>query len=90
MAQTTLTLTKKEGGKTLRSETTVDLSQPELNELLDDLKAHGSPNFGEFATIYVAPESYSLHVKDEDIAFKPQFFPAKYAPIINELMSKLS
>lgn len=90
MAQTTLNLTKKEGGQTLRSETTVDLSQAELDELLDELKAHGSPDFGEFATIYVAPETYTLHVRDEAIDFKPQFFPVRYSPIISDLMSRLA
>ncbi|RIV23336.1 hypothetical protein DYU11_10035 [Fibrisoma montanum] len=90
MAQTTLTLTKKEGGQTLRSETTVDLSQAERDELLDELKAHGSPSFGEFATIYVAPETYTLHVGEEAIDFKPQFFPVRYASILDDLMGRLA
>ncbi|WP_018621124.1 hypothetical protein [Spirosoma luteum] len=90
MPQTTFTLTKREGDRTLRAETEADLSKDDLAALLDELKAHGSPEFGEFATIYVAPDEYTLHVKDQSIPLKPQFFPTRYSHIINELTSKLA
>lgn len=89
MAQTTFLLTKREGDRTLRAEATADLTEADLTSLIDELKAHGSPDFGEFATIYVAPEHYTLHVKGEAISLKPQFFPPKFGYIINELTRKL-
>lgn len=90
MPKTTFSLTKRDGDRTLRAETSADLSKDDLAALLDELNAHGSPEFGDFATIYVAPEEYTLHVNDQSIPLKPQFFPARYSHIINELTRKLS
>ncbi|QJD77670.1 hypothetical protein [Spirosoma rhododendri] len=89
MAQTTFTLTKKDGSQTSHAETTVDIGPDELKKLTTDLKASQPQQFGELATIYVAPESYALHVDGQDIPVQPQFFPAEYGYIINDLMSKL-
>ena len=47
------------------------------------------PDMGDFATIYVAPEEYTLEVNGESIPLKPQFFPPQHGDIINRLTSGL-
>lgn len=91
MAQVTFSLTQREPqtGRVLRAQTQADLSSHDLAALVKDLKAHGTPDVGNFATIYVAPEEYTLEVNGERIALKPQFFPPKHRDIINKLTSAL-
>lgn len=92
MAQVHFLLTKREQStnRLLRAETQADLTDEEQTELIDYLKVHGSPDFGDFATIYVEPAEYTLHINDEVISMKPQSFPAKYQYIINELTTRLA
>lgn len=89
MSQTTFVLTKKDGNQTSRAETSVDISPDALKKLIANLNASQPQQFGELATIYVAPESYTLHVDGQNIPVQPQFFPAEYGYIINELVGKL-
>ncbi len=90
MPQTTFVLTRQNGGQISRAETTVDISGADLHHLLTRLNAGQPQQFGEVATIYVAPEQYLLHVDGQTISVQPQFFPAEYGFIINELVSKLT
>ena len=91
MAQVTFSLTQREPqtGRVLHAQTKADLSSHDLAALVKELKAHGTPDMGNFATIYVAPEEYTLEVNGESMALKPQFFPPKHRDIINKLTSEL-
>lgn len=77
MAHVTFSLTQREPqtGRTRHAQTVADLSAPDLAALVRELKAHGTPDVGNFATIYVAPEEYTLEVNGESIPLKPQFPP---------------
>jgi hypothetical protein len=90
MPQTTFVLTRKNGDQISRAETTVDISEADLQHLITRLKASQPQQFGELATVYVAPEQYTVHVGGQTISSQPQFFPSEYGFIINELMSKLT
>ena len=90
MPQVTFSLSKREEpGRLLHAHTKAELSSAELAELLKTLREQGSPDMGDFATIYVAPEEYTLEVNEEKIPLKPQFFPPGYGHIINKLVAEL-
>lgn len=91
MARFTFTLTKQQPQheQVLRAQTQADLTRHELDALIKELKANGTPNVGDFATIYVEPEEYTLEVNGETMPVKPQFFPPEYSHIINKLVSEL-
>lgn len=91
MAQVTFSLTQRDPqtGQVLTSHTKAELSSQDLAALLKELRANGAPEMGDFATIYVAPEEYTLEVNGERIPLKPQFFPPKHSAIINKLTSGL-
>jgi hypothetical protein len=89
MSKTTFVLTKKDGNQISRAETIVDMSADDLEKLIANLKASQPQQFGEVATIYVAPESYTMRINGQDMTVQPQFFPPEYGYIINELTGNL-
>ena len=90
MPQVRFSLSKHEQpDRTLHAHTTAELSAAELAALLKTLKDQSAAGMGDFATIYVAPEEYTLTMNGERIALQPQFFPPEYGHIINELTAGL-